>query len=42
MEKDGSLDGRKSTKIIKTDKWGKSHQKKLKRQKAFGMIRTDK
>jgi len=27
MEKDGPLDGRKiKTKIIKTTKWGKSHQ----------------
>ncbi len=27
MEKDGPLDGRKMTKIIKTFKWGKSQQK---------------
>jgi len=29
--KDGPLDGRKLTKIIKTAKWGKSHQKILKK-----------
>ena len=27
--KDGPLDGRKKGKIIKTAKWGKSHQKKI-------------
>jgi hypothetical protein len=27
MEKNGPLDGRKITKIIKTAKWDKSHQK---------------
>ncbi len=33
MNKDGLLDGRKRTKIVKTAKRGKSHQKKKKNTK---------
>jgi hypothetical protein len=34
-KKDGPLDGRKTNEKIKTAKWGKSHQKNIKKKTAY-------